>query len=202
MDEIKFKKETLIKTDKSFLDFYKVKNNKSFKKLVKLCIEDVKDKLNIKPEIIIKGKICHQSRDVAFFSNESIGYQYSGQLSKSKELTNNLEKLLKFINNMFNSNFNGILINRYNNGSECIGRHSDDERNLDSVGVVAISYGSKRKFRVHNKFTKKKVMDILTKKYSIIHMGGQFQKEFTHEIPKELKVLDYRYSLTFRKHLK
>ena len=33
-------------------------------------------------------------------------------------------------------------------------------------------------------------------------MGGNFQKEFTHEIPIEKKVLDTRYSLTFRRHMK
>lgn len=32
-------------------------------------------------------------------------------------------------------------------------------------------------------------------------MGGNFQKEFTHEIPIEKKITDTRYSLTFRKHL-
>jgi len=31
-------------------------------------------------------------------------------------------------------------------------------------------------------------------------MGGNFQKEFTHEIPVEKKIKEVRYSLTFRKH--
>jgi hypothetical protein len=32
-------------------------------------------------------------------------------------------------------------------------------------------------------------------------MGGDFQKEFTHEVPIEKKVREGRYSLTFRQHL-
>ena len=32
-------------------------------------------------------------------------------------------------------------------------------------------------------------------------MGGEFQKEFTHEIPIERKVKNVRWSFTFRKHL-
>ena len=32
-------------------------------------------------------------------------------------------------------------------------------------------------------------------------MKGEFQKEFTHEIPVQKKVKNCRYSLTFRKHL-
>ena len=43
-------------------------------------------------------------------------------------------------------------------------------------------------------------MDIPTTSNSIIHMGGDFQKEFTHGIPVEKKVKEERYSLTFRKH--
>ena len=34
----------------------------------------------------------------------------------------------------------------------------------------------------------------------IIHMGGEFQREFTHEIPIEKKKQGLRYSFTFRHH--
>ena len=33
-----------------------------------------------------------------FFSNESKGYKYSGQISKSKPMTESLEKLLSYVN--------------------------------------------------------------------------------------------------------
>ena len=33
-------------------------------------------------------------------------------------------------------------------------------------------------------------------------MGGFFQTLYTHEIPIQKKVKGYRYSFTFRKHLK
>ena len=33
-------------------------------------------------------------------------------------------------------------------------------------------------------------------------MAGDFQKEFTHEIPAEKKIKEGRISFTFRKHLK
>jgi hypothetical protein len=32
-------------------------------------------------------------------------------------------------------------------------------------------------------------------------MGGNFQNEFLHGIPIEKKIMDVRYSLTFRKHI-
>lgn len=39
--------------------------------------------LNKKPEIIILGKVCHQQRDVKFFSDFSKGYFYSGKMAES-----------------------------------------------------------------------------------------------------------------------
>lgn len=170
--------------------------------LLKECIKDVSDNLEIKPEIIVYDKICHQQRDIGFYSNESIGYHYSNKLMKSKPLTENLKQLLNEVNEYFSSEFNGILINRYNDGNNYIGPHSDDERGLDSkVGVVALSYGEERIFRIKNKNTKKTVVDVQTKHCHFLQMGGDFQKHYTHEIPIQKKIKGERYSFTFRKHI-
>lgn len=170
------------------------------KELVKKCVADVTDLLHEYPPVIIYGKVCNQRRCVGFFSNESEGYYYSNQLAKSMPLTPNLEMLMARVNELFSTSFNGILINKYKTGNDYISAHSDDERNLDEHGVVAISYGATRKFRIRNKNTKKLVRDIEMKPYTIIQMGGEFQKEFTHEIPIEKRVKNQRISFTFRKH--
>ena len=168
--------------------------------LIQKCIEEVKDELLVKPPIQLYGKIVHQQRDIGFFSDKSIGYYYSGQLAKAKPLQKNSAELMKIINDRFGTNYNGILVNKYQDGNNYIGDHSDDEKNLDNGGVISISYGAVRKFRIRDKSTKKIIMDIPTLSNSIIHMGGYFQKEFTHGIPVEKKVKGMRYSLTFRKH--
>ena len=188
---------SLIKTEKSFLNFYLCEE---YADLILLCIEEIKDELLEKPPIKMRGKTVHQQRDVGFISNESIGYYYSGQLAKSKPMKPNCLKLIKLINERFGTKYNGILINRYNGGKNYISDHSDDEKNIDDGGVIAISHGAVRKFRIRDKLTKKIIMDIPTTSGSIIHMGGDFQKEFTHGIPVEKKVEGIRYSLTFRKH--
>ena len=189
--------KTIISLEKSFLNVYQYKN----KLLVKSCIEDIKNKLIERPQIKVYGKICYQNRSIGFFSNESIGYNYSKQVIKSQKLTSNLNELLNSINVIFDSDFNSILINYYKDGNDYIGNHSDDESCLDKNGVVALSYGAVRKFRIKDKITKKTVVDIPTEDYSIIHMGGEFQKEFTHSIPIQKKIKDERWSFTFRKHL-
>jgi len=189
--------ETLIRTETSFLNVYRCEE---YSDLIEKCIGEVKDELLVKPPIKVYGKIVHQQRNIGFFSDTSIGYYYSGQLAKAKSLKPHLSELLKLINNRFNTGYNGILVNYYEDGNNYIGDHSDDEKNLDKGGVISVSYGAVRKFRIRDKFTKKIIMDIPTTSNGIIHMGGNFQKEFTHGIPVEKKINDMRYSLTFRTH--
>ena len=157
--------------------------------------------LDYHPEIIIFGKVCHQQRSVGFFSDNSIGYKYNTKITMSKPMIPKLTELLEFINTKFGTDFNGILINKYENGEEYIGQHADDERGLNnSTGVIAISHGAIRKFRICDKKTKKTVIDVPTTSNKIMQMWGDFQNEFTHGIPVEKKVKEVRYSYTFRKH--
>jgi alkylated DNA repair dioxygenase AlkB len=188
---------TLIQTEKSYLT---VKEFKESLPLLTSCINEIENSLEIRPEVMLYGKILNQNRDVAFFSNTSIGYKYSGKLMASKPLTPHINTLINTINELYKSQFNGILVNRYIDGTNYIGAHSDDESGLDASGVVALSYGTTRKFRIRDKYTKKIVQDISMNSGEIIHMGGEFQKEFTHEIPVEKRVKGIRYSFTFRKH--
>jgi len=170
--------------------------------LVDKCVRDVLTRVLEYPPIVVFGKPCRQRRCIGFFSNVAMGYAYSGQLAKSQPLTDNLATLMKHINTQFQSDFNGILVNVYNDGNDYISAHSDDERALGKSGVVAISVGAVRKFRIRDKTTKRIVCDIPMRPYTIIKMSGDFQKEFTHEVPKEKKVKGRRVSFTFRKHLR
>jgi alkylated DNA repair dioxygenase AlkB len=188
----------LVKTEKSFLN---ISSYEEHKDLIDRCIEDVSYCLDIKPSIQFMGKTVSQQRDVGFFSNESVGYYYSGKLTASKPLKENMRDLLDIVCTQYNSEYNGILVNRYNDGTNYISDHSDSENTLGDSGVIAISYGAVRKFRIRDKKTKAKVIDIPTTPYSLIQMGGNFQAEFSHGIPVEKKIKDARYSLTFRKHI-
>lgn len=188
--------QILIESDESRLCEYKF----TFQPLVKKCIKDVKSLLHNKPPIIIFGKVCNQQRDVGFFSNESAGYNYSKQMMPAQPLTYNLDRLIIRVNELLNTTFNAILINRYNDANDYISAHSDDERYLSSDSIVAaISYGGERTFRIRNKNTKEIILDVLTNNRKILVMDGNFQKIYTHEIPKE-RFAEPRYSFTFRQH--
>ena len=48
--------------------------------------------------------------------------------------------------------------------------------NIDDTGVIVISYGGERIFRIINKKTKEIVQDILLKNLDIVHMWDNFKK--------------------------
>lgn len=184
-------------------DAYLIKYQYENLSLVEKCIDEIDSKLLSRPEIIIYGKVCHQHRDVGFFSNESIGYKYSNKLMTSQPLTESLEQLLNEMNEIYHSKFNGILINKYQNGDDYISPHSDSEDGLDDdVGVIALCYGEERIFRIRSKKNKQVLHDEITTHGSILQMGGFFQTLYTHEIPVQKEISGIRYSFTFRKHIK
>ena len=198
-EDVDFSKgpENLIQTKDSFLKLAYFPDQE----LLKKCVLEVTNILTDYPAIKIFGKTCQQRRCVGFFSNESKGYKYSNQLALSKPLSKSMLLLLNKINLIFKTNYNGILVNKYKTGEDYISAHSDDEKNLDDTGVVAISYGATRIFRIRDKQTKKIIKNLELPPYSMVQMGGKFQEEFTHEVPIQKKIKNERISFTFRKHI-
>jgi alkylated DNA repair dioxygenase AlkB len=109
----------------------------------------------------------------------------------SKPLSTYLIDLLVEINLMLGTQFNGILVNKYIDGNDYISAHSDDETGLDGIGVVTISYGAERIFRIRNKNDKTIVCNEPTIHCGILHMGGNFQRLYTHECRKKLQNLEF-----------
>lgn len=160
--------------------------------------------LNVEPPIKIRGIDLKQRRNVAFFSDSSAGYNYSTQVMNATPLSDYplLVNLTNKVNNLLGTNFNGVLVNCYVDGSKYLSAHSDDEKALDKTKrmVAGLSYGEPRKFRIRNKQDNKIVMDVNTLPCSLLVMEGNFQSDFKHEIPKQLKIKEPRISLTFRHH--
>ena len=173
--------------------------------LIKLVIDEVKPLLEKKPKVFVYGEWRHQQRNVGFFSDESYGYFYSNQCARSQKLSPALKTLLAAFNNDYGAEFNGMLINHYENGTNKISAHADDETALDAnVGVVTLSYGAERTFRIRQKVPKKTgpvVCDAKSKHCVALQMRGpRFQKDLTHEVPEQKRVLGERFSITFRRH--
>jgi alkylated DNA repair dioxygenase AlkB len=155
------------------------------------------------PPIVVYGKKCIQHRCVGFYSNTSGGYKFSGQTTSVYPMTDQLKMIMDVVNEKLGTDFNGVLINKYRNGADNIGKHSDDESGLSKVKpcVASLSFGATRTFRIRDKETGKIVLDYPHKEGELLVMFGNFQSHYTHEIPKQLKVTEPRISLTFRNHI-
>lgn len=158
-----------------------------------------------RPEIRIFGRVCRQQRNVGFFAQPEVpGYKYSGQQTAVIDIANFafLQTILTSVNLALDAGYNGILVNLYQNGTNYISAHSDDESGLDPIGVASIAFGAVRTFRIRNKTTGSIVLDVPHNAGDLLVMAGDFQSEFTHEIPIQKKVTEARVSLTFRLHKK
>ena len=184
-------------------------NMSSDKGLIDEAIKAVKHKLHKKPPIgKLYGKMAYQQRNVGFFCHPGVsyGYFYSGQCERAQDLPPAMAKVLDLINEKFGAQFNGLLVNHYEDGKDMINAHSDDETTLDpTTGVVSLSWGAQRKFRIRKKTPGTRsgpiLCDVPTKSYHAIQMRGpKFQNDLTHEIPKETKVMGERVSITARRH--
>lgn len=136
---------------------------------------------------------------------------------KYKELFISLQDMKRVAGNKIDISykFNSVLVNLYENGHERIQAHRDS---IDSFGlyptIVGLSIGETRTMRIRkiqynqNNIKSKKPelreenkgisMDIPLENNSLFIMMGSSQKHYTHEILREPKKINKRYSFTFR----
>ena len=176
---------TEIETPTSFLKLYSFPDDE----LLHNCIKEVENTLS-----------THRYRKVGFFSDDFTGNYLYGKMdiSKTKSLTPSLKTILDMINETFETDFNGVLVNEYENGNQFIEKHRDS-KNHPKVGVLIISYGATRTFRVFD--NRNKITEIPLIHGQVLHMSENFQKEFEHDLKKELKIKNKRYSLSFHKYM-
>lgn len=110
---------------------------------------------------------------------------------------------------------NSTLMNYYENGSNVIKQHRDDERIFGSNPTVAmLAFGAERPLEfIRSTFTCDKPYDIspnlsesylnknfIIKEGSLFVMMGAVQKYYTHGIKRDTST-NARYSITFREHM-
>lgn len=160
------------------------------------------------------GKSVLQPRDTAFFGTKL--YSYSDELRSPtgwdddppastalRELGHKIEEHLKLPRGWFNV----ILANRYHDGQDYMGWHSDDERSLGDEPIIAsISIGAERRFlvrpkaEIRNKGETDKIEYVLGNG-SLLVMCGKMQNLYQHSLPKTAlsKCDEVRLNFTYRR---
>ncbi|MBV1876781.1 MAG: alpha-ketoglutarate-dependent dioxygenase AlkB [Pseudomonadales bacterium] len=146
----------------------------------------------------IYGKSIVTKRKVAWYADRPFAYTYSKTTKYALPWTDGLLQLKTLVEEKLNETFNSCLLNLYHNGSEAMGWHSDDEKDLTKNGSIAsLSFGAERKFCFKHKQLKETVSLVL-EHGSLLLMGGITQDFWQHQLPATKKIQAPRVNLTFR----
>jgi DNA oxidative demethylase len=185
---------------------------------------DYHDTFNERPTVKVFGKEYKVPRGQVAFGDGL--YSYSNLTVEAQPMPKYTTSLTHNINCMVDKDkviYNFVLVNEYKNGQDKVGKHTDDERSLDPhYPIMSYSLGATRRFiirpsrgtKLHSHFapstsktvplwlkkfpTEKVTFEIALENNMLMTMGGAFQKEFTHEVPRESHVHKPRWNFTFR----
>ena len=153
--------------------------------------------------IKIFGKTLAQPRLSALYAENDDSYTYSGLTLQPLKFHHVLKDLQMKLAEVSETKFTHCLANLYRDGSDSMGLHADDERELGPNPVIAsISLGASRKFKLKHREHKEDKMDLILEHGSLLLMQGSTQHHWKHELPRTKKPVDPRINLTFRKIIK
>lgn len=151
-------------------------------------------------KITIFGKTMNEPRLTAFYGDNNKDYSYSGIRLKPTFWNDDLLLIKSRIEQTTNNIFSSVLLNYYRDGSDSMGWHADDEKELGKNPVIAsVSFGATRNFQLkHNHRKDLKKVAIQLSHGSLLLMKGTTQHYWKHQIPKSMKPMSPRINLTFR----
>lgn len=152
-------------------------------------------------KVKIQGKEIDQPRLTCFMGDVDKPYYYSGY----NRIPVHWTPIIKLIRDSIQEDLpnshpkiTSVLINKYRDGHDYIGLHSDDETDLNkNAYIISVSFGATRNFWFVNKKTNDKTTLALTDG-SVVLMGKGTQANYKHTVPKSLKITEPRINLTFR----
>lgn len=144
------------------------------------------------------GREIPEPRLTFFEGDSGLRYTYAHRSLEGQGWSPELETLRDRFASDFGIRTNTVLANLYRDGQDSMGWHRDNEPELgpDPL-VVSLSLGATRDFDV------RRDADKWTQRFALGHgdlllMGRESQTNWTHSIPKRLKINILRINLTFR----
>lgn len=147
--------------------------------------------------IILFGKKIMQPRLTAWMGERP--YTYSGITMQPHAFDPTMLAIKKKLEAFARTEFNTALLNLYRNGSDSMGWHRDNEKELGPEPMIAsFSFGAVREFQFRHYQTKEHLQKIPLEHGSLLLMRGQTNHFWEHRIPKTSKPLSSRINITFR----
>ena len=163
------------------------------------CLAALKQELTWRQdEITLYGKTFLTPRLQAWYGDPEARYHYSGISLHPLAWTETLLMLKRRCEQVAQTTFNSVLGNWYRDGSDSMGMHADDERELGSTPIIAaLSLGASRPLKFRHKHAAAKI-DLPLPHGSLLLMSGATQAHWQHGLSKTKKPIGERISLTFR----
>lgn len=147
--------------------------------------------------IVVAGREVMQPRLLAWGGD--LPYRYSGQTLPPCPMTPALQTLTDRASEACGVAFNHVMVNRYRDGRDNIGRHADAEPELGWCPLIAsLSLGARRRFVLKRK-GRRKERNLRLAHGSLLVMGGTLQHTWYHSLPKDPGCAAERLNVTFRR---
>ena len=153
--------------------------------------------------VTLFGKTHVTTRQIVWMGGDSSSYHYSGHARQSIPWSESVFHVKQYVEKQLANigivaDFNSCLLNYYPSGSDGMGYHADDEKELGYQPIIAaLSLGATRKFVFKHKKTQDKV-ELYLESGQLIVMHGDTQTYWKHTVTKTKSVAEGRISLTFR----
>jgi alkylated DNA repair dioxygenase AlkB len=146
------------------------------------------------------GKEHPAPRLSAWHGDSGASYAYSGQRYQPHDWTPALREIRADLERHLQERFNSLLANRYRDGQDSMGWHSDNEADLGEKPLIAsLSFGVPRRFVLRHRYhPAQEDVDMMLAHGSLLIMAGECQKAWKHQLPKSKKISGERINLTFR----
>ena len=145
------------------------------------------------------GREVDSPRLSAWIGDPEAAYLYSGTRFEPHPWTPELRALRDRVAQAAGVEFNSVLANLYRGGTDAMGWHSDDERELGPRPVIAsLSLGATRRFRMKHR-DGHPGLDLDLPPGSLLLMRGDTQHRYRHALPRTARPVGERINLTFRR---
>lgn len=145
------------------------------------------------------GRWVDSPRLSCWMGDPGTGYRYSGVRFEPQSWHPAVHALLPPLESATGARFNSVLLNRYRDGRDSMGWHSDDEPELGPAPVIAsLSLGAERRFLLRLRADHAVRAEWRLAHGDLLVMRGDCQRVAQHSLPKAARVVDERINLTFR----
>lgn len=150
-------------------------------------------------KIMMYGRELLLPRLSAWYGDNNKPYTYSGITLNPLPWTDELLQIKEKIEAEAKVKFSSVLINRYRDGQDYVGWHTDAEKELGINPVIgSVNFGATRKFQLRRIDDHKKKFEVELKHGTFLIMQASTQHFWQHQVPKTATKIGERINLTFR----